>query len=256
MLNVQGLSYMPMGQSKCLLSGIGFTHKQGFMGVIGPNGAGKSTLVQLLSGFLKPTTGSINWKESALSLLPGVERARQIALVSPREHRPEFALSVEMYLRLGRAPYQSWHGGWRTEDAKVLKYIVELTDIQSFLKQPLQELSSGEWQRVQLSRALMQEPELLLLDEPTSHLDMGAQIRLLKQLKSFRQSQLTLIVIHDLNLASQYMDQLLLLHQGEIFAQGSPEAVLTAPHLSAVYGETWQITLDPKTHKPLVLPNY
>lgn len=256
MLKVQGLAYVPVGQSKRLLSAVSFTHRHGFMGIIGPNGAGKSTLIQLLSGFLKPTVGTIHWKQALLSSLGGVERARHVALVSPREHRPEFALSVEMYLRLGRAPYQAWHGGWRTEDTQIFNQIVDFTNTQSFLSQPLQELSSGEWQRVQLARALMQEPDLLLLDEPTSHLDMGAQIRLLKQLKNFRQEQLTLIVIHDLNLASQYMDQLVLLHQGEVFAQGSPEAVLTAPHLRAVYGEHWQISKDPNTHKPVVLPCY
>lgn len=256
MLKVQGLSYVPAGQSKVLLSGIDLDHTRGFLGVIGPNGAGKSTLIQLVSGFLAPTTGDVFWKDAPLSQMTGPERARQIALVSPREQRPEFALSVEAYVRLGRAPYQAWHGEWQAEDTDIQNQVVDFTQIAPFLSQPLQALSSGEWQWVQLSRALMQEPELLLLDESTSHLDMGAQIRLLKQLKNFRQQQSTLVVIHDLNLAAQYMDHLVLLHEGKIFCQGTPEAVLTAAHLSAVYGETWQVSKDPLTHKPVVLPCY
>jgi iron complex transport system ATP-binding protein len=256
MLKVQGLSYVPAGQTKVLLSDICFTHTHGFLGIIGPNGAGKSTLMQLISGFFTPTTGSVYWKEAPLSQMTGTERARQMALVSPREQRPEFALSVEAYIRLGRAPYQAWHGGWQAVDSQIQERVVAFTQIEPFLSQPLQDLSSGEWQRVQLSRSLMQEPELLLLDESTSHLDMGAQIRLLKQLKGFRQNELTLVVIHDLNLAAQYMDQLVLLHQGKIFCQGEPAAVLTPEHLSAVYGETWQVSQDPVTHKPVVLPCY
>ena len=119
MLRVEGLSYVPAGQSKVLLSGIDLTHSDGFLGVIGPNGAGKSTLVQLISGFFTPTTGCIYWKDKPLGQMTGTERARQMALVSPREQRPEFVLSVEAYLRLGRAPYQAWHGGWQAEDMRI-----------------------------------------------------------------------------------------------------------------------------------------
>lgn len=256
MLAVQDLTFVPVGKSQALLQGIALTHAQGTLGIIGPNGAGKSTLIKLLSGFESPSQGRVLWLGRALQDCPDAVRAQQIAVVSPREAQPAFGLKVWEYLRFGRAPYQRWHGGWSRRDAEVQAEIVALTELESLLAQPLRELSSGEWQRVQLSRALMQEPRLLLLDEPTSHLDVGAQIRLLKALKTFRQDLLMIVVLHDLNLAAQYMDQLLLLHQGQVFCQGSPEEVLTPENLAQVYGERWQVSRHESTQRPVVLPEF
>lgn len=254
MLEVTDLAYVPAGTSRALLSAVNFTLTQGFVGIIGPNGAGKSTLIKVLSGFYAPTQGQVLWQEESIHRLAPAERARRIAVVSPRELQPSFALRVWEYLRLGRSPYQGWQGMWRTEDATIQAAAMKITELGPLQERPLQDLSSGEWQRVQLTRALMQEPELLLLDEPTSHLDIGVQIRLLKRLKAYRPEQLTLLVLHDLNLAAQYMEQLLLLHGGEVFCEGTPESVLTPEHLSTVYGERWQVQLHPQTQKPVVLP--
>lgn len=254
MLQVNRLNFTPPGAPQTLLSGLSFGLKQGFVGVIGPNGAGKSTLIKVLSGFYGPTEGQVLWQEQPLHNLSSSERARQIAVVSPRETQPTFALQVWEYLRLGRFPYQGWQGVWREADAKAQDAAMEMTEVSTLQHRALQDLSSGEWQRVQLTRALMQEPALLLLDEPTSHLDMGVQLRLLKRLKAFRQKHLTVLVLHDLNLASQYMEHLLLLQQGQLFCEGAPEQVLTPEHLETVYGEQWQVFPHPQTQKPVVLP--
>ncbi len=241
-------------QNKTLLNHISFEHHQGFLGIIGPNGAGKSTLLKIISGFCTPSSGSVQWQEKELGALPAHVRARTLALVSPRETQPTFIMDVKAYLKLGRAPYQDWRGVWREQDEKVLQAVLAVTDVGPLLSQPLQQLSSGEWQRVQMSRALIQEPDLLLLDEPTSHLDIGAQIELLRALRQYRQKGLTLAVLHDLNLAAQYMDSLLLLHRGKQITNGPPEQVLTAEQLKNIYGQRWDITRHAVTGKPVILP--
>lgn len=244
---------------KILLQDLSFSLPAGqSLGVIGPNGAGKSTLIQALCGQLAPTPGSqIRFDDQPLLDLPLRTRARQIALVSPREKVPPFAMTVEAYLRLGRAPFQNWLGQWLGADQALLSQAAAQCGIESLLPAQLNTLSSGEWQRVQLGRALTQQPRLLLLDEPTAHLDVSAQLCIMHLLWQLSQAGMAvLVVVHDLNLAAQYLDQLLLLHAGQVVAAGSPEAVLVPAHLEAVYGLSWQIQRDPQSQRPLLLPRY
>ncbi len=255
-LQVTGLSYTV--QHRRLLGPVDFRLEPGqCLGIVGPNGAGKSTLLRLLSGYLSASQGRISLQGQLIHQLPDRDRARLLASVNPRESLPPFALKVTEYLRLGRAPWQDWLGSWTQADSDALNSAVERTAIQTLLNAGLSELSSGEWQRVQLTRALVQNPRLLLLDEPTSHLDVGAQLQVMRLLKTLRAEGLGLVcVVHDLNLAAQYMDTLLLLHQGQLLAAGTPEQVLKPDLLEQAYGVKLSLQTHAVTGRPLLIPDY
>lgn len=255
-LSVHDLTYQTAG--KFLIQDIHFSIPQGCcLGIVGPNGAGKSTLMRLLAGFWQPSSGRVLLQDQALADVPLKSRARQIAVVNPREQLPPFVMSVLDYLKLGRAPYQDWLGSWHREDESALNSAVMACKLQSFLHEKLHNLSSGEWQRVQLGRALCQTSDILLLDEPTSHLDVSAQVEMMHMLwKLSREGKTLVTVVHDLNLAAQYMDTILLLDQGRAVACGSPESVLTQENLGAVYQLKWDIRLHAETGRPLLVPDY
>lgn len=255
-LSCSQLSYA-VGQ-RALLTSLSFELPAGqALGILGPNGAGKSTLLRLLSGYLHPASGEIRLEQVRLTALSAVQRARLVALVNPREELPPFALGVRDYLRLGRAPWQDWLGSWRSADTLALETAIRQTGITGLQDAALTSLSSGEWQRVQLARALVQTPRLLLLDEATAHLDVAAQLEVLQLLRRLLDEGLTLIcVLHDLNLAAQFMDRLLLLHQGHLLAAGDPDRVLEPGLLSQAYGVSLQRQRHAETGKWLVFPRY
>lgn len=255
-LNVSELEYTV--QQRKLLGPVSFSLEPGrCLGIVGPNGAGKSTLLRLLSGYLRASAGAVNLQNQSVHSLPAPARARLLASVNPREEQPPFVLKVSDYLRLGRAPWQDWLGSWTAADTVALDKAVMRTDVTGLLAARLQDLSSGEWQRVQLARALVQAPELLLLDEPTSHLDVAAQLQVMRLLRALSQEGLGLIcVVHDLNLAAQYMDELLLLHQGQLLAHGTPEQVLQPDILQAAYGLKLSVQKHELTGRPLLIPDY
>lgn len=255
-LKVEKLRFAVAG--KTLLAPLDFELEPGqSLGIVGPNGAGKSTLLRLLSGYLKASAGSVWLEQQAIQDLPAMQRARLLAVVNPREELPPFAMLTLEYLKLGRAPWQNWLGNWSDQDQKALRLAIERTGVSHLLSEGLQELSSGEWQRVQLARALTQTPRLLLLDEPTSHLDIAAQIQVMHLLSQLKSEGMGMIcVIHDLNLAAQYMDRLLLLQQGRLLVAGSPHQVLNRTHLETAYGLKLNIQNHPRTELPMLIPDY
>ena len=227
------------------------------LGIVGPNGAGKSTLLKVLAGFLTPSKGSIHLNQVDIQSLSTRQRAQQVAVVHPRERPPAFPMNVMQYLKYGRAPFQNRFGHWSPEDQKALEEAIESCKTHPLLHVSLHKLSSGEWQRVQLTRALVQTPQVLLLDEPTAHLDIGAQSELMDVLKQQQAKGLTLIaVIHDLNLANQFMDQILLLHQANAFAIGPGTEVLTPPILESVYKIKWQNVEAHDAEIPILVPDF
>lgn len=255
-LETRDLSYRVADKS--LLEAVHLTLSSGLsLGIVGPNGAGKSTLLRLLSGFWKPSAGQVCLQSQPLETLSMKQRSQWLAVVSPREDLPPFPMSVEAYLKLGRAPFQNWLGSWTETDQMALEQAIEACELGPMLAASLNSLSSGEWQRVQLGRALAQTPELLLLDEPTSHLDVSAQLRIMHLLREWvQQGKMVVAVVHDLNLAAQYLDRILLLHRGRAVALGTPAEVLTAEHLAQVYQLNWEIRLHPDSGRPLLLPEY
>lgn len=222
-------------------------------GLIGPNGAGKSTLIASVLGLRPLAAGRVSFGDADLLAMPAAERAKLCALVEQFATTSE-RLSVRDVVGLGRLPFQStWSTLGPRDDAIVTEAIAEL-GLDAFAGRLYHTLSGGEQQRVQLARALAQEPKLLLLDEPTSHLDIRAQLVVLELLRRRAQSGCTVVVaLHDLNLAARYCDRLVVLSAGRVAAAGTPAEVLRADLLREVYGIEAEVIQRPDGASPLVI---
>ncbi|MDZ4816718.1 MAG: heme ABC transporter ATP-binding protein [Verrucomicrobiota bacterium] len=225
------------------------------LGVIGPNGSGKSTLIKTLTGLVPLTGGTILLKGRHLSLYKALERAENMSVV-PQIEQPAFAFSVREVVEMGRHPHhlpKDILGNHQTSVQNAL----EATDTAHLAKRRIDELSSGELQRVMIARALAQETPVMLLDEPTAHLDLAHQQSIFELLVrlSHTQGKAIICVSHDLNLAAEYCDALMLVSIGKIFTMGAPREVLTAQNLQSVYGTLVYVRDNPVSGQPLVLPN-
>jgi iron complex transport system ATP-binding protein len=225
----------------------------GWLALIGPNGAGKTTLLRAIAG-LVAYDGRITIGDQDLAALGARARARRIAYVPQLPVLPP-DLMAEEYVLLGRTPYLGYFATpGRTDRARAAEAAQQL-DVARFSGRRLATLSGGERQRVVLARALAQDPDVLLLDEPTSLLDIGHQQQVLELVDGLRRGQGVTVVcsLHDLNQASQYAGQLVLLADGRVTAAGPPAAVLTEPLLSRVYAARVTVTDGPHGH-PIVTP--
>ncbi|ASP33321.1 ABC transporter ATP-binding protein [Labrenzia sp. VG12] len=231
-LSVRGVSWQP-GRGRRLLSDVSFELAAGkVLGIAGANGAGKSTLLRLLYRFHRPVSGSVHLNGRDIWSLSARESARQIAAVL-QEQPTDFALSVREIVALGRRPHGSGFAGGGRHDADIIDGALDRMGLFSLAGRSFGTLSGGERQRVMVARALAQEPQLLILDEPTNHLDIRHQLEIVALISSLN---ITIVTsLHDLNMASQVCDQVLLLHQGNQIAHGAPEEVLTPGHIEHAY---------------------
>jgi len=225
-----------------------------FVAVAGPNGSGKSTLIRALSRVLRPRRGSALLEGADLYEIP-VRRSAQAIAVLPQETSLEFEFTCEEIVLMGRAPHL---GRFETEsdrDRAIVRESMERTSTWDLRQRPIIELSGGERQRVLLARAFAQEPRILLLDEPTSHLDLAFQVQILRLVRTLRDEKKTAVLasLHDLNLASAYADRIVLLSKGRVVASGTPRDVLTEAVLRPVFGEELTVRSHPDTGAPLVL---
>lgn len=222
-----------------------------FLGIIGPNGAGKTTLFRAITRILPLLSGKITYKEQKIEKISVSDFAREVAVV-PQLLEVSFAFTVEEFILMGRFPYTGRFGVLKKRDYEVLEEVLHLTDMTAFRKRRIFELSGGERQRAVLAQGLAQEPSLLLMDEPTAHLDIGHQVKTLDVVARLnREKNLTVIaVLHDLNLAGSYCRQLLLLKEGNIFKMGSPQEVLTYANIEEVYNTVVLVKENPVTKKP------
>jgi ABC-type cobalamin/Fe3+-siderophores transport system ATPase subunit len=224
--------------------------------VAGPNGAGKSTLIRAVSGVQPSQSGEISIDGNDLDRLTVAQRARYMAVVPQARDIPA-AFSVYQTVLLGRTPYLGWMGQANSHDHACVKKALLQADALEFADRRVGELSGGEQQRVLLARALAQETPVLLLDEPTTHLDLKNQSRLLNLIQELvhEKSLAVLMVLHDLNLAGLYGDRIALLIDGRLEALGRPEEVLTEEELTRVYDIPVHIIPHPDYGSPLVLPD-
>jgi iron complex transport system ATP-binding protein len=224
--------------------------------VIGPNGAGKSTLIRTVSGVMPIQGGSIRIAGEDLSRLSAAQRARCLAVVPQARNLPA-AFTVYQTVLLGRTPYLGWLGQTEKRDEARVGRALELTHLQDLAERRVGELSGGEQQRVLLGRALAQDTPVLLLDEPTTHLDLQHQSSLLNLVRNLAsEHQLAvLMVLHDLNLAGLYADRVALLVEGRLQALGTPQEVLTEQSLEAVYRIPVHVIRHPEYGTPLILPD-
>jgi iron complex transport system ATP-binding protein len=224
------------------------------VGIIGPNGSGKTTLLRAVSRLLKPKRGSIHLDDRDIWQMRYKELAKKIAVVS--QGLPDESLTVEEFVLLGRIPYfDSLQFFETSRDFEVAKECMTFTDVLRLKDRPIGQISGGERQLALIARALTQEPVLLLLDEPTTYLDIAHQVGILDLIRRFnRQIGLTvLMVLHDLNLASEYCDKLLLLSNGKVYKQGTPEEVLDYKTIEEVYKTVVVVEKNPISKKPYIL---
>lgn len=212
-----------------------------FTALTGPNGAGKSTLLGLVTGLILPDSGRV--QVSQYTEQGARERGKVLAFLSQAPERP-FGFPVHEYIALGRFPYTGPFRNPGPRDREIVAREMELWGLSNLRNRPVTSLSGGEFQRVRLARALVQEPEILLLDEPGNHLDLSSRAEILKRLKNeSRRGRCVLAVLHDVNDALLYADEVWLTSGGRLAAWGAPDRVLTAERLSSVYG------LDLKTFR-------
>lgn len=224
----------------------------GWLAVIGPNGSGKSTLLRCILG-LHPHEGLVRLDGVITSGMPRRQRARQVAYAPQLPVLPE-GVSTRDYVMLGRTPHRALLSAPRAVDRQVVAEVMERLEIGALADRRLRTLSGGEQQRAVLARALAQQPRVLLLDEPTSSLDLGHAQQVLDLVDGLRrQDGLTVLsTLHDLTLAGQYADRLALLSHGRVAAEGTPAAVLTTAALQTYYGARAQVVEGPDG--PAVLP--
>lgn len=255
-LNVEhiGFSYQTSKSGEFSLHDVGFDVSQGeFLSILGPNGSGKTTLLRIIDRILLPQSGSVRIFDKNYLTLSRKEIAKRIGVV-PQEHPLVFPFTVKEIVAMGRAPHVKGLGFESTNDERVIAEAMDLTDIGYLAAKPMTELSGGERQRVFIARALAQEPDILLLDEPNAHLDITHQLDILHLTRSLsRQRKLTVIaVFHDLNLAALFSNRVLLLSNGTVAALGKPDEVLTQNHLSTVFRTKVTVDRHPFADSPRV----
>jgi iron complex transport system ATP-binding protein len=222
------------------------------LGIIGPNGSGKSTLLRLLAGLLTPARGLVELDDAPIKTMGRHALARRIAFL-PQIVQPAFAFTCEEVVAQGRYPHLHALGFLSPADLEAVRRCMETTDTQEFARRPFDELSGGERQRVLIASILAQEADHLLLDEPTAALDIHHQAFVFHHLREFsRQGLAVAVVVHDLNLAAQFCDRLLLLSIGEIAAEGTARDVLRVEHLVPAYGGNIAVGENSNTGGPLV----
>jgi iron complex transport system ATP-binding protein len=255
MLKIEGLS-VSYGRRR-VLKGVSLSVESGeVLALIGPNGSGKSTLVRAASGVVPIEAGRIMVDGRALQGLSTMERARCLAVVPQARSLPP-AFSVYESILMGRTPYLGWLGRAGEKDHARVRYALDRTQMTPLAERMVGELSGGEQQRVLLARALAQDTPVLLLDEPTTHLDLQHReslVNLVRELAKTRRLAV-LVVLHDLNMASLYADRVSLLVEGELQATGTPSEVLTEARLSQVYNVAVHIIPHPEYGNPLILPD-
>lgn len=253
MLQVQNISYSL--QNKPFLSGIHFHVKRGeTLGIIGPNGSGKSTLIKLMSRLFLPDEGQILLDGQPLSRFRGKSLARKLAVVS-QEGVATLPITVQEAVEMGRYPYYSfWHRDGN-QDEEIVQQVMEKTGLSPLKNKSLDELSGGERQRVAIACAFAQEPEILLLDEPTTFLDIGYQLAILNLVRTWQKETggTAIMVLHDLNLAAQYCDRLLLMEKGKVVQLGEAREIIDSELLSMVYGTRPVIIDHPNLGIPQIL---
>jgi iron complex transport system ATP-binding protein len=237
-----------------VLQDVSFRVEKGeFVGVIGPNGSGKTTLLKILYRLLSPQKGEILFERVPMRKMDRNDIAKRIAVVA-QETQLLFPFSVLETVLMGRSPYLG-HLMFESErDLEIAKKAMEWTKVFPFSERPMDELSGGERKRVFIARALAQEPEVILLDEPTANLDIHHQIDFLDLILTLnRERGLTIVMAsHDMNIASEFCDRLILLQDGRIYKMGTPDEVITKENIESVYGcEVW-IDQNPVSGMPRI----
>lgn len=225
-----------------------------FYSILGPNGSGKTTLVKNICKTLTVKQGSIYVEERDIKILSSKAMAKEMALV-PQNTTVEFDFSVEDIVLMGRTPYIGRFSSESEEDLKIAQEAMEATNTWQLRHKSINSLSGGERQRVIVARAITQSTDIILLDEPISNLDIYHQVEILNAIKQLNLKKgITIItVLHDLNLAAAYSDQIIMMHEGRVHSWGTPEEILVEDKIKEVYGIDVQVIKNPVSGKPHVI---
>ncbi|MFZ3566347.1 ABC transporter ATP-binding protein [Streptomyces sp. BH097] len=223
--------------------------------IVGPNACGKSTLLRALGRLLKPRAGTVLLDGAELARTPGRDIARAIGVL-PQSPTPPDGITVADLVARGRQPHQKWWQQWSEADERAVTQALEHTNTTALAERPVDELSGGQRQRVWIAMALAQETELLLLDEPTTYLDIAHQVEVLDLVRrlNHERGRTVVAVLHDLNQAARYADHLVAMKDGRVVAEGPPAEVITADLVHTVFGLHSVVVPDPVTGSPLVVP--
>jgi iron complex transport system ATP-binding protein len=256
---------LSQGHANWVLDGLTFDVDAGeILGIVGPNGSGKTSLLKLLAKVLRPHVGDMALFGRDLGTMPQVEVARIVAFV-PQESPQIFSFTVMETVLMGRYPHHrsaKWSAGfgWESaEDVLIAEQAMRSTDLTHLAGRSVMDLSGGERQRCMIARALAQAPQVLLLDEPTAFLDLQHQMEICAIVRRLKEERgLTVVLVsHDLNLASQYCDRILMLKAGTLFRLGTPQEVIRVDVLRAVYGCDVLVDRHPESGVPRVtMPSY
>jgi len=222
--------------------------------IIGPNGCGKSTLLRALGRLLAPDDGEVRLGGRAIAAVPTREVARVLGILPQSPQAPD-GLTVADLVARGRDPHRRWYDQWSRADEQVVAESLRRTGISELGDRQLDSLSGGQRQRAWIAMALAQGTDILLLDEPTTFLDVVHQIDVLELVRELHQTGITVVmVLHDLSLAGRYADRLVAMSEGRIVADGTPAEVLTRPVLDRVFDLDCEIVADARTGRPIVVP--
>ncbi|RCX20111.1 iron complex transport system ATP-binding protein [Anaerobacterium chartisolvens] len=254
LISVKGLDWN-YGEDRVLENVTLDLYSNGFYGIIGPNGSGKTTLLKNISRSLITKKGKVFLSERDITEFSNKELAKKISYV-PQNTNLEFEFSVTDIVLMGRSPYLKRFQCESTYDMGIAKYAMQVTDIWHLRHKNIGMVSGGERQRVIIARALAQQADVMLLDEPVSQLDIHHQIEILEILKKLTEdNRLTVVMsIHDLNMAAQYCERLILMDKGRIFKEGGPHEVIVEENIRRVYGLNAFIMKNPLTDKPHLIP--
>lgn len=223
--------------------------------IIGPNGCGKSTFLRVLSRHLRPMGGQVTLNGTTLTEYAGKQLARRVGMLPQSPIAPD-GIAVADLVGRGRTPHQGFLGRWSKADYEAVASALQATGVAELAERPVDELSGGQRQRVWIAMALAQQTDILLLDEPTTYLDLKHQVEVLDLLTDLNRERGTTIimVLHDLNLAARYSDYLLAMRDGTIRAAGTAPEVMDAGTLRAVFDLESEVIDDPVTGMPAVMP--
>ncbi len=242
--------------SEIVLNDLNLTIEKGkFYTILGPNGSGKTTLAKIITKSLDIPSDKVFLISEDLSKMSNKQTSKRIATV-PQNTIIDFDFSVMDIVLMGRAPYIKRFQSESSYDMEIAKNAMKKTNTWQLKDKKIDQISGGERQRVIIARAITQNTEILILDEPISNIDIHHQIQLLDVLKTLnREKNITIItILHDLNLAAQYSDEIILLSKGEIMAKGNPQEVLTKEIINEVYNIKVDMVINPSTGKPYIIP--
>ena len=243
-------------EEKIIIENLSLNIKKGeVVSIIGPNGCGKSTLLKSLSRMIKPISGDIYIQNENIKSLKSKTISQKVCLLSQHNDAPG-DLTVEELVYFGRIPHKKWYESKSKSDEELVNWAIENTGLTRYKNTPISSLSGGERQRAYIAQALCQKPDVLLLDEPTTYLDISCQLELMELVREINEKlNITIVmVLHELNQASKYSDRLVIMKSGEIVSDGCPKEIINKETIKKVYNIDCDIDNDPISNKPRIHP--